>query len=89
MLVSECEDELLNFIGKMSYGEVTDTVVPVEEPKINRHVSPEEKTFLNRLREHPEIDRLTIHQGQPQYLEVLGVHEGKIKIKYRQRFKFN
>ena len=89
MLISNHELNLLAFTRGLEYGEVRDTLVPVETPNIQENVDPRERMLVIRLRENPEILRLTIHDRMPQYLEVSGVHEvGELKIKYQQRFKF-
>lgn len=85
MLISKREQDLILLIRTLEFGEVYSSEILTEEPTEEVSIKPEEKILILRVRENPEIHRLTIHDRRVQYLEVKGEKSG---IKYIRKFKF-
>lgn len=84
MILSQQEANILALIADVAFG----TIGPVnvsDAPKTQvRYLSPQQVKFVDVMRKYPEMDKIVVHQGSVQYVEVSGKQEWsftkKIKV---------
>lgn len=70
-LVSAREQELLDCLREVQYGEMYGVEIAAQEPGIEELVSPAERDLLEAIRDGMQyIDVLTIHNGEPSVAEL-------------------
>jgi hypothetical protein len=83
--VSDAEFELVKVTRHLQFGTIYGVEVKHEYRSMTAEVSIEESDLIDFAREHPYIDVLTVHAGQPVTAETDFVEKG---FRCRKKHKF-
>jgi len=85
-MVSRDEAALLALVTDVGFGHIGPVVVPEENKTEMRYLNTHQIIFLAVVREYQTIERIVVHQGSVQYVEVSGI---KNNWKYIKKIKLS
>jgi hypothetical protein len=86
--LSEIEVAILDAARRVKFGELLDVEVSQTEPRHHRSLNPQQKAFVEVLRNESLtfLHTVVVHNGCPSQIEI----DGKIgDIRYRRKIRFN
>jgi len=83
-VLTASEARVLEMVSYISFGELGPFEILAGQKDQVRHISRKQMRFVDLLREHQAINKIVIHQGEVQYLEITGK---KDNIPYIKKIK--
>ena len=84
MLISDAERDLIMSIRDIEYGELFDVLIVNAEPTHEVGMRRGNTRLIKCLRQHPEVEKIVVHEGEAKQVEVLGE---KPNFKYRKKIR--